>query len=105
MPTRPTSRRAVTKPPVKTCRLFISGHVQGVGFRYSLLHTARRLGASGWVRNVRAGGVEAVVQGTPEVVEAMIDWARRGPDGARVDDVDVSEASGTFLGFEIRDSA
>ena len=104
MPTRPTTPRVATKPPLETKRLLISGHVQGVGFRYSLLHTARRIGVSGWVRNVRAGGVEAVVQGTHDAIEAMLDWARRGPDGARVDDVDVSVASGTFLGFEIRDT-
>ncbi len=107
MRTRPTTRRAATKasaPPLEAKRLLISGHVQGVGFRYSLLHTARRFGATGWVRNVRAGGVEAVVQGTRDVVESMIEWSRRGPDGARVDDVDVSDASGTFFGFEIRDT-
>lgn len=104
MPTRPTSRRADTKPPLDTRRLLITGHVQGVGFRYALLHAARRFGATGWVRNVRGGGVEAVVQGTADVVASMIDWSRRGPDGARVDDVDVSAANGNFLGFEIRDT-
>jgi acylphosphatase len=85
-------------------RLLITGVLQVVGFRYSLLHTARRVGANGWVRNRRDGAVEAVVQGTPDAVESVIEWSRRGPAGARVDDVEVSEASGTFLGFDIRDT-
>ena len=75
-----------------------------MGFRYALLHAARRLGANGWVRNRRDGTVEAVVQGPPDTVESMIEWAGRGPEGARVDNVDVSETTGTFLGFDIRDT-
>ena len=104
MSSRPTSRRADTKPPLETRRLLISGIVQGVGFRYALLHAARRFGANGWVRNRRDGRVEAVVQGTLEVVESMIDWAQYGPDGAQVSGVDVSQDSGTYFGFEIRDT-
>lgn len=104
MPSRRTSQRADIKPSLETKRLLISGIVQGVGFRYALLHAARRFGADGWVRNRRDGRVEAVVQGTPEVVESMVDWARHGPEGAQVSGVDVSEGSGTYFGFEIRDT-
>jgi len=61
---------------------------------------AHDLGISGWVRNRRDGRVEAVVQGAPEAVEAIIAWARRGPPSALVSEVRVSEAEGEFDGFD-----
>ena len=81
-------------------RLRISGRVQGVGFRESMCYQAERLGVTGWVRNRRDGSVEAVVDGEPHSVEAIIAWAHRGPRGALVTGVDVSEVAGTFSGFE-----
>ena len=66
-------------------RLRITGRVQGVGFRYAMQSEAARRGLSGWVRNRRDGSVEALVQGEARAVEALVDWARRGPPGARVD--------------------
>jgi acylphosphatase len=83
-------------------RLLIAGRVQGVGFRYSMAEQAERLGATGWVRNRRDGTVEAVVDGEPETVEALLSWARRGPPAARVTDVTVSEFEGSFGRFEMR---
>ena len=83
----------------------VRGIVQGVGYRYSFLHAASREGVCGWVRNRADGSVEAVVQGTPAAVDAVIAWARKGPTGASVDGVDVYEASGDFAGFDIRDTA
>jgi acylphosphatase len=82
--------------------LIISGRVQGVGFRYSMLAEAERLGVTGWVRNRRDGAVEAVVDGAPAAVAAMIAWAKSGPPGARVTGVAVSEAEGSFAGFDSR---
>lgn len=82
--------------------LQIFGLVQGVGFRYRLMEEAQYLGISGWVRNRRGGRVEAMIAGTPEAVEAMIAWARRGPPAATVERVDVSAAEGAFTGFELR---
>lgn len=58
--------------------IFISGKVQGVGFRYHMQQTARRLNLSGWVRNRRDGRVEAVLIGSKEQVEAGIKWAQQG---------------------------
>ena len=72
--------------------LQITGRVQGVGFRYSMQHEAARLGVHGWVRNRRDGSVEALVQGSAEAITAITDWARRGPPGARVENVRVSNA-------------
>ena len=70
----------------------VSGRVQGVGYRVSLQDEAARLGISGWVRNRRDGTVEALLQGSPEAVAALIAWARRGPPGARVTDLTESTA-------------
>ncbi len=80
-------------------RLTIHGRVQGVGFRFAFADEARALGLSGWVRNRRDGGVEALVSGPETDVEAVIGWARRGPPAARVTEVSVEpgpEASGSF---------
>ena len=84
--------------------LRISGRVQGVGFRYSMQHEARRLGVTGWVRNCRDGTVEAVVDGPVEAVEAMLNWSRSGPPAAKVTNVSVTDAAGTFPQFEQRPS-
>jgi len=84
--------------------LLISGRVQGVGFRYSMSEEAERLGATGWVRNRRDGTVEAVVDGAPEALDALISWARRGPPSARVTGVQVSEIPESFDRFEMRPS-
>lgn len=81
----------------------ISGRVQGVFFRDSLRREASRAGVAGWARNTRDGTVEAVLEGEPEAVERVIEWARRGPSRAEVVDVEVSEAEPSGLqGFEVR---
>ena len=84
-------------------RLSISGQVQGVGFRYAMRHEAARLGVGGWVRNRTGGSVEAMLQGPEDAVQALIAWARRGPAGARVTGVEVSEGErGGYAAFELR---
>jgi len=82
--------------------LRISGRVQAVGFRFHMERKARELGVTGWVRNRHDGTVEAMVQGTPEAVEAMITAARQGPRSAIVTDVKVSEGSGEYSEFSSR---
>jgi len=67
--------------------LLVSGRVQGVGFRYFLKESADRTGVAGWVRNLRDGRVEAVLQGAPAAVQAVLDDARRGPPAAQVAEV------------------
>ncbi len=84
--------------------LFIHGRVQGVGFRYHFSEQAQWLDITGWVRNRRGGSVEAVIAGTPETVEALLAWARRGPAAAQVERIDVSEAEGSYSSFELRPS-
>jgi acylphosphatase len=83
--------------------LFVSGRVQGVGYRDWLVREARRLGVHGWVRNLPDGRVEAVVRGEAAAVEAVIAACRRGPVHARVDDVVVAPVDGVeVVGFERR---
>ncbi|HEX8962388.1 MAG TPA: acylphosphatase [Rhodocyclaceae bacterium] len=79
--------------------LIVTGYVQGIGYRYSMVMAARRLGVTGWVRNRRDGSVEAMVAGDAESVAAMIDWARHGPSGAEVEHVAVELGSGNFTDF------
>lgn len=68
--------------------LTITGQVQGVGFRAFVIGQAQRHGLSGWVRNRRDGGVEALVCGNPAAVAAVIAECERGPRHARVDRVE-----------------
>ena len=63
--------------------------MQGVFFRAETRDRARSLGLAGWVRNAPDGTVEAVFEGGDERVDSIVDWCRRGPSGARVEDVDV----------------
>ena len=85
-----------------TRRLHVRGRVQGVWFRESVRQEAARLGVTGWVRNRLDGSVEAVVQGTAEAVDAITDWARHGPEQARVDDVEAQSADGDYKSFDKR---
>ena len=75
-----------------TRRLRIFGRVQGVFFREAMRQRADQLMVTGWVRNRSDGTVQAVVQGEAFEVETLIDWARRGPDAARVDKVEIESA-------------
>jgi acylphosphatase len=77
--------------------------VQGVGFRYQARARAESLGVAGFVRNASDGSVEAAFEGDDELVESMVDWCRRGPRGARVDDLEVSWQQPTGeQGFAVR---
>ena len=74
---------------MKRVRVRIRGRVQGVFFRADARARAESLGVVGWIRNAPDGIVEAVFEGEPERVDSMIDWCRRGPAGAQVEDVEV----------------
>ena len=96
MPQMSTPPTLPSAPQVATSvarQLRVYGLVQGVYYRASMVAEAQRLGATGWVRNRSDGTVEALVQGAPAVVEALIVWAQRGPVNARVDRVEVGEVS------------
>lgn len=80
---------------MKQAHVFISGTVQGVGYRYFVRSNARKLGLTGWVRNTEDGGVEAVFQGEEDVIEKMIVMCRQGPFLSEVE----------HIGFEWEDVA
>lgn len=73
-------------------------------FRYETQALAEELGVKGWVRNMSDGRVEAVFEGEKELVERMLEFCRRGPPGAKVEDVQVEwePHKGEFSGFGIR---
>jgi acylphosphatase len=87
-----------------TRHLRIHGTVQGVWYRESMRQEAGQLGVTGWVRNRFDGSVEAVVQGAPHAVEAMIEWCKRGPERAGVTRVEIVEAGEAASGNERFDS-
>jgi acylphosphatase len=84
-------------------RVIVRGRVQGVAFRAYTADEAQRAGVAGWVRNLPDGSVEAAFEGAPAAVDALLDFVRRGPRAARVDDVEVrDEPLADARSFEIR---
>jgi acylphosphatase len=65
-------------------RYFVSGTVQGVGYRYFARQLAQRLGIAGYVKNLRDGRVEVYVIGPASVLASVRAELERGPDGASV---------------------
>jgi acylphosphatase len=85
-----------------TRHLIVTGRVQGVGFRQFMVRTAQELHIRGWVRNRADGSVEAVVVGTTEAVQTMIERTRRGSAFAAVTNLKVGDAQGSFERFEVQ---
>ena len=87
--------------------VYISGFVQGVGFRAYVRSKARKLGITGWVRNLTDDRVEAILQGDKEVIEKLLKICKRGPFFAKVTDivVDWEEQTEEFLEFKKRETA
>ena len=83
--------------------LFVTGRVQGVFFRQALKVTAKKNGVFGWVRNLKDGRVEAVLEGDDLGVSKVVEWAHAGPANARVEDVEIrnEDFAGEFSGFEV----
>lgn len=88
---------------MRRVHVVVDGDVQGVGYRYTMQHTARRAGASGWVRNLRDGRVEAEVEGDDAQVEAVLAWMADGPRGGRVTSLEATDIDPVGGGaFEVR---
>ena len=80
----------------------VHGRVQGVGFRFAVARAADARGVGGWVRNRADGTVEAVFEGEPAAVEALVRFSSEGPRGASVARVEVSEEEPEgLIGFAV----
>ncbi len=87
----------------KRVRVFASGRVQGVGFRYVTAQRARAMGVGGFVRNLPDGRVEAAFEGEDEAVDALVEFVRGGPGWSTVEEVEVvSEAPAGVEAFDVR---
>ncbi|MFB3890876.1 MAG: acylphosphatase [Phycisphaerae bacterium] len=95
----PTSQTAIER-----LHVFVSGRVQGVGFRDFTKGQADALGVTGWVRNLDDGRVEAVLEGSSDKVGKLLEKIRQGPPSAKVDGVEVERAAhtGEFKGFVVK---
>jgi acylphosphatase len=83
--------------------LVVHGQVQGVFFRDTCRRQAEGRGVAGWIANRTDGAVEAVFEGKPEDVDALVEFCRHGPRGAEVRSVDeTSEEPEGLSGFRIR---
>src|SRR5947208_15090274 len=78
---------------IEAKRYVVRGRVQGVGFRWFVEREAHMLGIAGWVRNNHDGSVEVLAQGTRDQLAGLHSRLREGPRAARVDAVEVSDAS------------
>jgi acylphosphatase len=84
-------------------RVVVKGDVQGVFFRDTTRSESQTHEVAGWVTNRPDGSVEAVFEGDPDAVEAMIDFARTGPRAADVEDIEVTDEEPEGLsGFKVR---
>jgi acylphosphatase len=91
---------------VARAHVWVSGKVQGVFYRDSTKQEAAKRGVRGWVRNLKDGRVEAVFEGPPEAVDAMVAWCRVGSPLSRPTFVDRrDEAEEGLAVFEIRPTA
>lgn len=90
-------------PSVKAFKARIYGIVQGVGFRFSTVSMARRVGVLGYVRNMPDGSVEVVAEGNADSCEKLIAWLKKGPPGAYVREVSVKYINyrGLYRGFTV----
>ena len=81
----------MSDPLGQAVRLWVSGRVQGVGFRWWVRHAAQELGLRGRVRNLPDGRVEVEAAGRGDALDALRERLRQGPPGARVTRLDEQE--------------
>ena len=83
--------------------ILVSGKVQGVFFRQALKVVAKKNNVLGWVRNLKDGCVEAILEGDNKSINSVIEWIHIGPANSRVDDTEVSneEFKNEFSTFDV----
>jgi len=72
------------------CHVFVSGFVQGVGYRQFIKWSARKIGLTGWVKNLPDNRVEAVFSGSENQIEKIISICKKGPFLSEVKDVSIN---------------
>lgn len=84
--------------------IIVHGYVQGVFFRDYTKKTALSLGLKGYVRNMADGTVEVVAEGSKDKINELIEFCKKGPEGAVVSKVDVKfeKPRNEFGSFEVR---
>ena len=87
----------------KRIRVIVTGKVQGVFFRQALKVMAKKNNIFGWVKNLKDGRVEAVLEGAEEKVSRLVEWSHGGPANARVEDIEIhnEKFSGKFSKFDV----
>ena len=81
----------------KHIQLKISGRVQGVGFRFSAYEQFVDLGLVGRAENTGDGGVVINAEGPEDKLENFISWAKKGPNGAQVRNVEITDMPEPFV--------
>ena len=88
---------------MRRVEILVRGFVQGVMYRYNTEMKADEFHLTGGVRNLRNGRVEVICEGAEEDIGKLIEWCKRGPQGAIVEYVDIAwkEYAGEFNEFRI----
>ena len=82
----------------KLVKLIIRGKVHGVGFRFSCMEAAYRIGVTGFVKNKKDGTVYVEAEGPEENIEQFIKWCHKGPTWARINKVEIE--AGELKGYQ-----
>ncbi len=86
----------------KHLNIKVTGKVQGVFFRVSTKAVANQMGINGFVRNETDGSVYLEAEGEIFLLEELVNWCKEGPDGAKVENVEITESEiKNLIGFEV----
>jgi acylphosphatase len=88
---------------MKRAHVFYSGHVQGIGFRYTSKDIAMRLGLKGWVKNLEDGRVEIIAEGKEKDINGFLDNISKSQLARYIKNTELSwdSPTGEFNGFDI----
>ncbi|MGM0438208.1 MAG: acylphosphatase [Bacillota bacterium] len=87
----------------KNVHIFLSGRVQGVGFRAFIRKNANKLGVNGWAKNLQDGRVEVVFTGEKKNVNKLIELVKKGPRFAKVNNIEIRDnIDENFNDFKIK---
>jgi acylphosphatase len=87
---------------IQHLNITITGKVQGVGFRFSAMEAAYKIGVVGLVKNLNSDQIYIEAEGTEEVMNRFLDWCRKGPLGSKVQKVETTSGpTRNFASFDI----